>query len=159
MQAFEKTTSKLGFIGLGNMGSRIAKRLLDARYAVAVFDTDRSRSEALKEKGAKPTGSLAELASSVDVLLSCLTDDHAVRDVYYGPVGVLANAPTHVGKLSRAARGDYSPQFPLPLMNKDFRLILQLANDAHAALPAASASFQVNSEAMATMPTRIFRWS
>jgi 3-hydroxyisobutyrate dehydrogenase-like beta-hydroxyacid dehydrogenase len=59
-------------------------------------------------------------------------------------------APAHVGKLSRAARGDYSPQFPLPLMNKDYRLILQLASEVHAVMPSASASFQVNSEAMAT---------
>src|SRR5208282_2418921 len=36
-------------------------------------------------------------------------------------------APAHVGKLNRAAVGDYRPQFPLRLMNKDFGLILKLA--------------------------------
>jgi 3-hydroxyisobutyrate dehydrogenase-like beta-hydroxyacid dehydrogenase len=35
-------------------------------------------------------------------------------------------------------------------MNKDYRLILQLASEVHAVMPSASASFQVNSEAMAT---------
>jgi 3-hydroxyisobutyrate dehydrogenase-like beta-hydroxyacid dehydrogenase len=58
-------------------------------------------------------------------------------------------APAHAGKLSRAARGDYSPQFPLPLMNKDFSLILQLAAGVDAVMPATSAAFQINSEAMA----------
>jgi 3-hydroxyisobutyrate dehydrogenase-like beta-hydroxyacid dehydrogenase len=57
-------------------------------------------------------------------------------------------APAHLGKLSKAARGDYSPQFPLPLMNKDFRLILQLAGEVYAAMPATSAAFQVNTEAL-----------
>jgi 3-hydroxyisobutyrate dehydrogenase-like beta-hydroxyacid dehydrogenase len=57
-------------------------------------------------------------------------------------------APAHVGKLSRAARGDYSPQFPLPLMNKDFRLILQLADEVGAKMPATSAAFQVNRETL-----------
>jgi glyoxylate/succinic semialdehyde reductase len=58
-------------------------------------------------------------------------------------------ARAHAGKLSRAARGEYGPQFPLPLMNKDFRLILQLAGEVHALMPATAASFQVNSQAMA----------
>jgi 3-hydroxyisobutyrate dehydrogenase-like beta-hydroxyacid dehydrogenase len=277
MHAFEPSTTKLAFIGLGNMGSRIAKRLLAAGYPVSVFDRDPSRSEALTQNGAKPVVSVAELAKSVNVFLSCLTDDQAVRDVYYGPAGVLANAstglvilemstvspatsrelankasdlgvqmldvaisgstpaaeagtlfllaggdpdffqaarpifqaiaskyfhlgpsgagttmklvvnailgigmqaiaeaaalgeraglsrdvllevlaqtavvaPAHAGKLSRAARGDYSPQFPLPLMNKDFSLILELAAGVDAAMPATSAAFQINSEAMA----------
>jgi 3-hydroxyisobutyrate dehydrogenase len=59
-------------------------------------------------------------------------------------------APAHAGKLSRAARGDYSPQFPLPLMNKDFRLILEVADEVGALMPATSASFQINTEAMDT---------
>ena len=46
-------------------------------------------------------------------------------------LGVLSEtavvAPAHVGKLERAMKSDYSPQFPLRLMNKDFGLILNLA--------------------------------
>jgi 3-hydroxyisobutyrate dehydrogenase-like beta-hydroxyacid dehydrogenase len=58
-------------------------------------------------------------------------------------------APAYQGKFPRAARGDYSPQFPLPLMNKDFRLILQMAGEVGAAMPATSAAFQVSTEALA----------
>jgi 3-hydroxyisobutyrate dehydrogenase-like beta-hydroxyacid dehydrogenase len=53
-------------------------------------------------------------------------------------------SPAHVGKLQRAANNDYSPQFPLRLMNKDFGLILKLAAAVGAQMPAAKAALQVN---------------
>jgi 3-hydroxyisobutyrate dehydrogenase len=53
-------------------------------------------------------------------------------------------APAHVGKLQRAMMGDYSPQFPLRLMNKDFGLILNLAAAVGAEIPATRAAFEVN---------------
>jgi 3-hydroxyisobutyrate dehydrogenase-like beta-hydroxyacid dehydrogenase len=63
-------------------------------------------------------------------------------------LGVLAEtavvAPAHLGKLERAMKGDYSPQFPLRLMNKDFGLILNLAAAVDAHMPAARAAFEVN---------------
>jgi len=277
MNSFAADTTKLGFIGLGGMGSRIAARLLAAGYEVAVYARNPAKRAALQAKGATACGSIAELARSVHVVLSCLTDDQAVRDVYFGEGGVLENAepgtvviemstilpatsrelaskasqagvqaldvaisgstpaaeqgtvtllaggnpevfqasvpifqaiaakyfhlgpsgagttmkmvvnailgigmqaiaeaaamgekaglsreillqvlsqmaviaPAYQGKFPRAARGDYSPQFPLPLMNKDFRLILQLAGEVGAAMPATSAAFHVSTEALA----------
>jgi 3-hydroxyisobutyrate dehydrogenase-like beta-hydroxyacid dehydrogenase len=53
-------------------------------------------------------------------------------------------APAHVGKLQRAMNGDYSPQFPLRLMKKDFLLILNLAAAVGAQMPATRAAFEVN---------------
>jgi 3-hydroxyisobutyrate dehydrogenase-like beta-hydroxyacid dehydrogenase len=53
-------------------------------------------------------------------------------------------APAHVGKLQRAMNSDYSPQFPIRLMNKDFGLILNLAAAVGARMPAAGAAFEVN---------------
>ena len=53
-------------------------------------------------------------------------------------------APAHVGKLQRAMKSDYSPQFPIRLMNKDFGLILNLAATVGARMPAAGAAFEVN---------------
>jgi 3-hydroxyisobutyrate dehydrogenase len=276
MNSFTANGTKLGFIGLGGMGSRIAARLLAAGFQVSVFARDPVKRDAFKAKGATACDSVGELARSVQVVLSCLTDDQAVRDVYFGQDGALRNAkpgtvviemstilpatsrelaskasqagvqaldvaisgstpaaeqgtvtllaggnpdvfqaslpifqaiaakyfhlgpsgagttmkmvvnailgvgmqaiaeaaamgekgglsreillqvlsqtaviaPAHLGKLSRAARGDYSAQFPLPLMNKDFRLILQLAGEVHAVMPATSAAFQVNTESL-----------
>jgi 3-hydroxyisobutyrate dehydrogenase-like beta-hydroxyacid dehydrogenase len=278
MNLFTANTTKLGFIGLGGMGSRIAARLLASGYEVSVFDRNPSKRDVLRAQGARASESLAELAWSANVVLSCLTDDQSVRDVYFGTGRVLENvepetvviemstilpatsrelaskglpagvqvldvaisgsilaaeqgtvtllaggnpdvfqaslpifqaiaakyfhlgpsgagttmkmvvnailgvemqaiaeaaalgekaglsreillqvlsqtaviAPAHSGKLSRAARGDYSPQFPLPLMNKDFRLILQLAGEAGAVMPTTSAAFEVNTQTLAT---------
>jgi 3-hydroxyisobutyrate dehydrogenase len=58
-------------------------------------------------------------------------------------------APAHVEKLPRAAHNDYSPQFPLRLMHKDFQLILEAAAREHLRLPATEAAFRVNSEELA----------
>jgi 3-hydroxyisobutyrate dehydrogenase-like beta-hydroxyacid dehydrogenase len=268
---------KVGFIGLGNMGSRIAQRLLDHGYQLWVFDMDPAKSAAVAAHGAVVAKSIGELARKVDVILSCLTNDEAVRSVYAGPEGVFAGArpgtavlemstispessreihrlgskggvevldvaisgstpaaeqglltllvggkqelfraaepifqatakryfllggagsgtamklvvntllgvgmqaiaeavvlgeksgldrerllevlsqtaliaPAHMGKLARAAINDYSPQFPLRLMNKDFQLILKEAAQEHVNMPATEAAFRVNSDELA----------
>jgi len=53
-------------------------------------------------------------------------------------------APAHAGKLQRAMKRDYSPQFPIRLMNKDFGLILNLAVAVGARMPAAEVAFEIN---------------
>jgi 3-hydroxyisobutyrate dehydrogenase-like beta-hydroxyacid dehydrogenase len=55
-------------------------------------------------------------------------------------------APAHAGKLQRARNHDYSPQFPIRLMNKDFGLIFELANSVGARMPAAGAAFEINAK-------------
>src|SRR5579872_1454102 len=54
-------------------------------------------------------------------------------------------APAHVGKLTKAIENDYRPQFPVGLMNKDFRLILETAAAVRVPMPAVSAAFPINS--------------
>src|ERR1700739_3196001 len=68
-------------------------------------------------------------------------DRHRMLDVLSETAVV---APAHVGKLGRALKGDYSPQFPLRLMNKDLGLILDLAAAVGAQMPATHAAFEVN---------------
>jgi 3-hydroxyisobutyrate dehydrogenase-like beta-hydroxyacid dehydrogenase len=53
-------------------------------------------------------------------------------------------SPAHQNKLLRAEHDDYSPQFPLRLMNKDFRLILEKAGEVGAPMPATAAALQIN---------------
>jgi 3-hydroxyisobutyrate dehydrogenase-like beta-hydroxyacid dehydrogenase len=268
---------KLGFIGLGNMGSRIAMRLLDHGYQLEVHDLDAARGQAIAARGGIVAKNIPELARTSDVLLSCLTNDEAVQSVYTGPEGIFAGArpgtivmemstispetsrelhtlgarggievmdvaisgstpaaetgaltllvggdselfqaaepifqavakqfhllggpgsgttmklvvntllgvgmqaiaeavvlgekagldrqrllevlsktaviaPAHVGKLARVATNDYSPQFPLRLMNKDFQLILKEAAQEHVPMPVTEAAFRVNSDELA----------
>lgn len=59
-------------------------------------------------------------------------------------------APAHLGKLGRAAIDEYSPQFPLRLMNKDFRLTLDMARKEDAHIPATEAALEVSSSALHT---------
>src|ERR1700720_617477 len=268
---------KLGFIGLGNMGSRVARRLLDHGYQLSAYDRDPAKAEAIAAQGGVVAKNILELARTSDVLLSCLTNDEAVRSVYTGPQGAFAGArpgtvvlemstispessrelhrigardgidvldvaisgsttaaeegiltllvggnpelfraakpifqsvakqyfllggsgsgtamklvantllgvgmqaiaeavvlgekagldrerllevlsktaviaPAHVGKLARVAINDYTPQFPLRLMHKDFDLILKAATKEHLHMPATEAAFYVNSEELA----------
>ncbi len=70
-------------------------------------------------------------------------DRHRLLDVLSQTAVV---APAHVGKLQRAMKGDYSPQFPLRLMKKDFWLILNLAAAVGAHMPATQVAFEVNAE-------------
>jgi 3-hydroxyisobutyrate dehydrogenase-like beta-hydroxyacid dehydrogenase len=272
MNPITSENNKLGFIGIGYMGRPIVQRLLASGFKVAAYDRDRNKAQELVQYGGTVSGSVAQLSSSCDVVLSCLPNDQAVLDVYRGPDGVIANAlrgalaidmstvnpatslelsklgsergvevldvtisgstpaaeqgalvlfgggdegcffaaesifraiarkyfylgpngsgavmklvvnsllgigmqaiaeavafgeksgldrnrllsvlsetavvaPAHVGKLERAMKRDYSPQFPLRLMNKDFGLILSLAAAVGAEMPATRAAFEVN---------------
>jgi len=83
---------KLGFIGMGNMGSRIAQRLLDHGYQLALYDVDISKSDAIRAKGGTVAKNIVELARTADVILSCLTNDDAVRSAYTGTDGVFAGS-------------------------------------------------------------------
>ena len=83
---------KAGFIGLGNMGSRIAQRLLDHGYQVSVYDRNRAPMDAVAAHGGVAAKSVLELARASDVVLSCSTNDESVQNVYTGPNGVFAGA-------------------------------------------------------------------
>ena len=280
MKSLTADRTKLGFIGVGAMGSRLVRRLRDHGYDVAVYDRNQEAAEALRQSGASVASSPAMVAQSADVILSCLTNDDAVRSVYLEAGGVLSVArqgqvviemstvspktsrevhaaganrgvnvldvaisgstpaveqgtitllaggdpevfqaaepifrtiasqyflmgpsgagtsmklvvntilgismqaiaegialgeaeglarqrllnvlaqtavipPAHKGKLAKAEQNDYSPQFGVGLMNKDFRLILETAKALDLRLPATTAAYEVNSAAMEADP-------
>jgi len=82
----EKITlrSRLGFIGLGYLGSRIARRLVAAGFPMIAYDRDHAKAAELSALGAKVAPDPGELAGEADVILSCLSDDFAVEAVYLG---------------------------------------------------------------------------
>jgi 3-hydroxyisobutyrate dehydrogenase len=272
MKPITQEKDRLGFVGVGYMGRPIARRLLEAGFKLTAYDRDHNKAGELVRYGGAVAQSLSELASSCNVVLSCLPSDQAVLDIYRGPDGVFAHArpgsvvidmstvspetsqelsrlglargvevldvtmsgstptaeaglltlfgggnkerfdsaesifrviakkyfylgpsgsgatmklvvntllgigmqaiaeavalgekagldrnrlldvlsqtaviaPAHVGKLERAKNSDYTPQFPIRLMNKDFGLILNLAAAVGARMPAAGVAFEVN---------------
>src|SRR5260370_4676951 len=83
---------KVGFIGLGNMGGRIAQRLLNHGYQLSVYDRDLAKAKAIAAQGGAVATSIVELAGTVGGLLSCLTHEEAVRGLYTGSEGALAEA-------------------------------------------------------------------
>ena len=84
--------SRLGFIGLGRLGSRIARRLSAAGFPMVVYDRDGTKGNELAAVGAEVAKDPARLAGEVDVVLSCLVDGAAVESVYLGTGKVLRSA-------------------------------------------------------------------
>lgn len=81
-------TRKLGFIGMGHMGSHMATRLLGAGYQVTVYDRTKEKTRAVA--GAQFAATPRELASRSEVVMLSVTDDAAVDEVISGSDGVLA---------------------------------------------------------------------
>jgi len=84
--------SRIGFIGLGHLGSRVARRLLDAGFPVTVFNRNQDKTKELAALGAQVAETPGKLAEAVDVVLSCVADDAAVKSVYFEPGGILRAA-------------------------------------------------------------------
>ncbi len=77
-------------IGLGNMGTGIAKSLLRAGHRVTVFNRTVAKAEALRSDGAIVAGSLAE-ACRREVVLTMVADDAALEHIVFGDGGILAS--------------------------------------------------------------------
>lgn len=90
---------KLGFIGLGRMGSGMARNLIRAGHQVTVYNRSREKAEALAADGARIAGSPAEACRDCEAALSMLADDRAVEEVAFGENGIavaLAPGAIHV---------------------------------------------------------------
>ena len=80
---------RIGCVGLGRMGQAMAGRLLAAGFAVAVHNRTPVRAEALLRQGATWADSPAALTEQADIILTSLTDDRAVEQVYLGARGLV----------------------------------------------------------------------
>jgi 3-hydroxyisobutyrate dehydrogenase-like beta-hydroxyacid dehydrogenase len=83
---------EVGLIGLGNMGSGMAKSLLRAGHRVTVYNRTRARAEALRPDGAIVAGSAAE-ACRGQAVITMLADDAAVEAQVFGKDGILTSLP------------------------------------------------------------------
>ena len=79
----------VGFIGLGNMGSGMAKNIQEAGYSLVLHDIRREVTDPFLEQGARLASSPAEVARQSDVTLSSLPGPAEVEEVAVGPHGIL----------------------------------------------------------------------
>jgi 3-hydroxyisobutyrate dehydrogenase-like beta-hydroxyacid dehydrogenase len=89
--------AKLGFVGLGLMGSRIVKRLLDAGHEVYGYNRTRAKAESLIQAGMHWKNSPKEVAQAADITLSMVADTAALSSITDGDNGILAGLS--VGKI------------------------------------------------------------
>jgi 3-hydroxyisobutyrate dehydrogenase-like beta-hydroxyacid dehydrogenase len=80
----------LGFVGLGAMGSRLARRLLDARHTVVGYNRTVEKARPLVEAGMRLCRSPREVAEAADVVFSMVTDNDALIAVALGPEGIVS---------------------------------------------------------------------
>jgi len=86
----QRTTGRIGVVGLGAMGGRIAGRLLSLGHEVYGTNRTRTRADALIGQGMIWCDSARETAASADVVISMVTDGGALDAVTAGPDGILA---------------------------------------------------------------------
>src|SRR6267142_5286636 len=89
----KETRMKIGFIGLGNMGSGIARNLIKAGHDLTVYNRTRSRAEPFASMGARIAETPSEAAAPAEVLIAMLADDAAVEGVIFAPGDAIQALP------------------------------------------------------------------
>lgn len=88
---------RLGYLGLGLMGTPMTRRLLQAGYQVTVWNRSEGKMAPLVGAGAKRAVTPRDLLANSDIAFMCVTDAAAVEEVIFGPEGIAASPGT--GKL------------------------------------------------------------
>jgi 3-hydroxyisobutyrate dehydrogenase-like beta-hydroxyacid dehydrogenase len=98
---------RVGFIGLGRMGSAIAGNILKAGFQLTVYNRTAEKMKALIAEGAAAASSPREAAAGADAVLTCLMDDASVLDNVTGENGLLAGlkpGAVHIGTTTVSPR-------------------------------------------------------
>ncbi|HEY0321480.1 MAG TPA: NAD(P)-dependent oxidoreductase [Pyrinomonadaceae bacterium] len=92
---------KVGFIGLGNMGSAIARNLIEAGHSLTVYNRTRSRAdEFASSSGVRVAETPADAATDAEALITMLADDRAVEDVIFSPGNAIEALPANAVHIS-----------------------------------------------------------
>ena len=81
---------KIGLIGLGRMGTAISQRLQERGCEVVAWDRNAKAVEAQSKRGLRTVGSPRAVAAEADVILSIITEDKGVQQIFTGPDGFLS---------------------------------------------------------------------
>ena len=85
---------KIAFLGLGNMGSHMARHLLRAGHDVTVWNRTLSKADGLRAQGAKVGKSAGETVKDAEAVITMLADDHAIESAVLHSGGVLDHLPS-----------------------------------------------------------------
>ena len=91
---------KIGFIGLGSMGSPMARNLIKAGHALTVYNRTRTRAEEFQSLGGEIADTPGKAASDAEALITMLADDHAVEEVIFTPGDALKALPSNAAHIS-----------------------------------------------------------
>ena len=80
---------KIGFIGLGNVGGKLAASLLRNKFDLTVRDLETKLTNDFKNNGAKVSNSAKELAEQTDLIITCLPSPEICAEVMESPEGVI----------------------------------------------------------------------
>ena len=80
---------KIGFIGLGNVGGKLAGSLLRNNFELTVLDLDSNLMKKFEKKGASITNTPKELAKNVDLIITCLPSPEICAEVMESPEGII----------------------------------------------------------------------
>ncbi len=89
----------ISFVGLGRMGSGMARNLLRAGHQLTVYNRTRDKAEALASEGARVANSPADACRDSEAVFTMLSDDHALAEVVFGENGIasgLENGAAHL---------------------------------------------------------------
>ena len=78
----------LGFVGIGNIGDPVCRKLLEGGYELLIYDVDPEALERLHDTSAEPVASLDSLASQAGVVLLSLPNSDTVEEVVFGEGGL-----------------------------------------------------------------------
>jgi len=81
---------KIGIIGTGMLGEAVGLHLLDSGYSVSVYNRTKSKTKNLEEKGADVADLPNVVAESSDLIITCVKDADAVKQVLFGQGGVVS---------------------------------------------------------------------
>src|SRR5476649_693680 len=84
---------RVSFLGLGIMGTGMARRLLAAEFPLTVYNRNAAKAAPLVAEGAKLAPSPRAAAADAEIVVTMVSDDDASRALWLGPEGVLAGAP------------------------------------------------------------------
>ena len=100
--------TSVAVVGLGAMGSRIARRFLDAGNELVVWNRDAARTAPLTEAGATRAQTPAEAARAAEVVVTMVADPQALQAVTEGPDGVAAGAADSTAVIQMSTVGPAS---------------------------------------------------